>query len=783
MIYNKYLESGTFDKVSAVFEYLKKGINVKNIIFLILSFLLASVQFMREVEPFSMVLFGVASVFNVPLLVVLIPSVISMLITSVTISGIIKMVAFFLLFSLITAFINIEGVSKKYAVYIKLMISYLIVEIVSLVISGVFLTSLLTLLTEILVITILYFIFVPGMAVMINLKKSYVYSKEESVAMITVLAIALSVLKDISVFSFSIYNILVMVLILIYGWKNGAIMGTTSGLLIGLLLTGITDANMSLVVSLAISGGIAGILSRFGKIPVIIGFVLGNIYVAYSSSGFSYLTLRMSEMLIASTCLLFMPRVLELKLDKLFNKNNTIEGINNNILSGPDEAKEKIGAVSEVFESLANITIENTEEDLKETREVIKKYIVDYIENNCIDCKDKRNCLNEDSLNLTVDYIASKLEHNEKINSSMLGFKCYVSDDMVEDIEEIYNSMKLTRILKKKEEENSKKLSSQYKEVSKILATVAQNIKENMVPKDKLQIKLRDELKFYGYIVYEDGFVKNPDGLEYTFVTDILTNIDNQKKEIIDIVTNILEQPMTIKLILNSSKKEKSRIKLVSKTEYDIKTSIVSEIKSGEEVSGDSYLSMELEDLKHLSVISDGAGSGTSASKSSIAVINMLEKLLASGFSEDKAIEIINSVIKLKADDTSFSTLDAFIFDLKTSNAEIIKLGAAPTYIIEDGKIITINTSSMPVGIIKESDYVPIVKKLKKGSIVIQISDGVVKDGMDVNDNYFKNYLANIDTKKTPKAISDELRKFVLRENKGLLDDDVTIIVNKVLDN
>lgn len=783
MIYNRYLEDGVLDKLSAVFEYLKKGINVKNIIFLIFSVLLSSVQFMDQFEPFSIVLFGVASVFNVPLLLILIPSVITMAVTSVGTVAIVKMVVFFLLFSLVTAFLNVEGVSKKYSVYIKLMISYLIIEIVSLLMSGILFSSILNLVTDALVISILYFVFVPGMAVLINLKKSYVYSKEESIAMITVLAIALSIFKDIEVFGFSIYNILLMVIILIYGWKNGAIMGATSGLLIGLLLTGITDANMSLVVSLAISGGIAGVLSRVGKIPVIIGFIVGNIYVAYNSSGFSELTVRLSEMLIASISLLFMPKVLELKLDSLFNKNKTIGGIEGNILSSPDVAKEKIGAVSEVFNSLANITIESTKEDKVETRDVIKKYIVDFVENKCIDCKDKRNCLDENTLNLTVDYIANKLEHNEKIDSSMLGFKCYVSEDIIEAIQEIYNSMKLTRILKRKEEENSKKLSSQYQEVSKILSSVAKNIKENMVPKDKLQIKLRDELKFYGYIVYEDSFSKKQEEVEYTFVTDILTNIDGQKKEIIEIVSNILEQTMTIKLILNSSKKEKSRIKLVSKTEYDIKTSIASEIKSGEEVSGDAYLAMELEDLKHLSVISDGAGSGTHASKASIAVINMLEKLLSSGFSEDKAIDIINSVIKLKSDDTCFSTLDAFVFDLKTGESLSIKLGAAPTYIIEDGKVITINNSSMPVGIIKESEYVPIAKKLKKGSIVIQISDGVVKEKMDVNDNYFKNYLANIDTKKTPKAICDELRKFVLKENKGLLDDDFTIIVNKVLEN
>ena len=781
MIFEKYLESETGQKVSIIFDYIKKGINIKNILFIILSLLLSSQNFLGDFEVFNVVLFGVASVFNVPLLIVLISSIVGLALSHLTVALVIKLVAIFLVFSLITAFINIEGLSKKYAVFIKLISSYLLVEIVYNIVTGVFFSSILAVITNLVVIGILFFVFVPGIAVLINLRKSYVYSKEESMAMIVVLALAFSPLKSITVSSFSIYNIIVMVLILIYGWKNKAVFGATAGLIIGLLLTGITEANMSLVVSLAISGGVAGILSRFGKIPVIIGFILGNIYVAYYSSGFSELTMRLSEILIASISLLFMPKALELKLDKLFNKNNTLEQTYSNVLDSASSAKEKIGAVSEVFESLADIKLENTTEDLQQTRDVIKKYIQDYIEQKCIDCKEKHNCLEEEKLDKTVEYIATRLEENQKIEPDMLGFKCYIAEDIIPDINEIYNSMKLTRLLKKKEEENTIKISNQYKEVSKLLSNVAKNLKENMIVKDKSLEKLRDELKFYGYIVYEDEFKREGNNIEYVFVTDILTNIDEQKNQIVEISSNILEQTMAIKLILNSSKKEKSRIKLVSKPNYDVTSAIVSEIKSGEDISGDSYLSMELSDLKRLNVISDGAGYGKQASKASETVINMLEKLLDGGFSEEKALEIINSVIKLKSDDTSFSTVDVSIIDLKTAVAQFIKFGAAPTYIIEDGKVTTINTLTMPVGLLKDNEYVPIVKELKPNSIVVQISDGIVKEDMDVNDNYFKKHLETIDTTKSSKMISNELRKFVLKENKGLLDDDVTIIVSKVV--
>lgn len=545
-------------------------------------------------------------------------------------------------------------------------------------------------------------------------------------------------------------------------------------------MTGITTVSMSFIVALAFSGFISGVLRKLGKVSVIIGFVLGNIYISYYANGFSELTVLISEMLIASVSLLFMPKALELKLDKLFNQNRALEEPYNNILDTTTDVKEKIGAVSEVFDNLADITIENTPESAKETREVLKRYILNYVDNKCIGCKNKNECIEKENLDLTIDYLATKLEYNEDIEKRMLKFDCEHSDEIIDDIYDVYNSMKLMRVIKQKENENSVKLSNQYKEVSKILSNIAKNIKSNSIVKEKSQSKLRDELKFYGFTIYEDNFKREGKNIEYVFVTDILTDIATQKKQIIEIASDILEQSMTIKLILNSSKNEKSKIKLVSIPAYEVKVGISSSTKTGENISGDSYLSMELQDLKQMTIISDGAGSGEIAAKGSSTVINMLEKLLSGGFSEDKAIEIINSVVKLKGNDDIFSTLDAIIINLKTAEAEFIKVGAAPTYILEDGKVTTINKTNVPIGILKDTDYVPLCKKLKDKDIIVQISDGVVADTININCNYVTEYLQSVDITKSAKNIADEISKLVLLENKNNLKDDVTIIVSKI---
>lgn len=779
---NSYVRTdSSSERLPILFSALKRFFNLKNIIFIILSLAMSNTSFFSSYTPFSLVLFGVASVFNVPLILILISSVIGLAINSLSIGILLKLLFFFVIFTLITAVINIEGVSKKFSVFIKYLISIVVVEVGYAIITGGIITNLFGVLSSVATSLILYFVFVSGVYVLTNISKGYVFSKEESIAMVVLLAIALSVFKDVMILQFSVFNILILTLVLIFGWKNGWLSGSAAGIVVGLTLILITDVNMTYVVTLAFSGFISGVLSKIGKIGVVIGFIIGNLYIAYYANGFSELSMRVSELVISSVALMFMPKVLELKLEKIFNKNSTLDNPYQNILDTSASVRNKIGAVSDVFDSIASVVVDVDEEEKIETREVIKRYIKNTINEKCLGCKNIKNCLDDSMLDVKVDYISLKLESNEMIDVSMLDFGCDKQDIMIKDIYEIYNSIKLMRILKEKEKENTKRISSQYKEISNILSNISKNIKSEIININKTQERLREELKFYGYLVYEDEYKEEDSCIEYTFVTNILNNIDKQKKEILEIASNILERPVKIKLILNSSKTEKSKIKIITNAEFEIKNSIVSYPKNGEEVSGDSYLTEELQDLKHLSVISDGEGNGIKAFKSSKMVVDMLERLLDGGFNENSAIEIINGVLKLKSDTSNFSTLDSMIIDLRSGVSQYIKLGAAPTYIIHNQKVITITNLTIPVGLSADTDYVPIAKKLEDNDIIVQISDGVVSENEDPSNNFFTEYLKEIDCSKSCKNIVDELYRHVLKENKNLLKDDITIIVTKMM--
>ena len=84
------------------------------------------------------------------------------------------------------------------------------------------------------------------------------------------------------------------------------------------------------------------------------------------------------------------------------------------------------------------------------------------------------------------------------------------------------------------------------------------------------------------------------------------------------------------------------------------------------------------------------------------------------------------------------------------------------------------------MGLVENTDYIPICKKLKEGDFIIQISDGVVPEGIDTSSNYLRNYLLTCDTSKTAKVIAQEIKEVFNLNNGGTLEDDATIIVNKI---
>ena len=203
MLYNKYLDNDIDNKLDSIFSTMRKIFSFKNLTFMLFAFLLSTKILVGEFRPFNYVLLAVASAFDVPLILVLISSVIGLAIGGYS-STLLTLVAFFLLYNLITAVVNIEGINKKYSIFIKFLVSMTILQVVSAFITGELFTSLFTVLSTIVISGIIYLVTVTGMNVILNLKDGFAYTKEESIMMVTTLAMLTSIFGSVSFMGFNV---------------------------------------------------------------------------------------------------------------------------------------------------------------------------------------------------------------------------------------------------------------------------------------------------------------------------------------------------------------------------------------------------------------------------------------------------------------------------------------------------------------------------------------------------------------------------------------------------
>ena len=125
-----------------------------------------------------------------------------------------------------------------------------------------FLMGLLTSLTVLL----FYKIFSNSLTVIKEFEEKKVFSIEEIIGASLILTIAFLNLEPVKIFGFSLKNILCILVVLILGWKHGILIGATSGITIGTVLGIISNSEPIIIASFAISGMLAGILNRLGKL-------------------------------------------------------------------------------------------------------------------------------------------------------------------------------------------------------------------------------------------------------------------------------------------------------------------------------------------------------------------------------------------------------------------------------------------------------------------------------------------------------------------------------------
>ena len=168
------------------------------------------------------------------------------------------------------------------------------------------------------------------------------------------------------------------------------------------------------------------------------------------------------------------------------------------------------------------------------------------------------------------------------------------------------------------------------------------------------------------------------------------------------------------------------------------------------------------------------------AGAESCRVVELTEQLLAAGYMPRSVLKLVNTVLLLAGEEQHPATIDLGCIDLYTGVLEMMKLGAAATYVISDDGVELLQACQVPAGVLQSVEPVLISRKLWEDSRVVMVSDGVLEGlpGID-KEQLMLEYLEGI-IRRNPQDMAEEILHFALdmtEKNDGDIRDDMTVLV------
>lgn len=807
------------EQKDSVKEILHRLFAKQNIILYTISFLISMVGLSSENVIFSIVPFGLsfiaAALSNgqaVGIMYVL--SLIGTFIkfgTNSFLTYFITSLVFFVLVLLIRPKLQ-DNVNEKKKIGMHLFFAVLLVQIVPVLFRTFIVYD--ALISIMLAITtyIFYKIFVSSILMIKEFDSKRAFTIEEVMGTSLLLAITISSFGELSIFGFSVKNVLSILIVLILGWKNGVLVGATGGITIGVVLGIIGGSEPLMIAVYAVSGMVAGLLNKFGRIGVVVGFIIGNVIIAYAANGNSVPLIMFQEVLIASIGLLAVPKNIEINIEDLFGKTKLLPETTGRSLEENQDTIYKLNSISDAIFDMAESYQEAaatilTDEELKMQEKSNIEIFLDEFRQNLDGLED--NMLYEDMCNpsdelmedifnvlLEKDVISEKDFINilAKHNNYIVGFE-NTNNQAKEDVYRIvkainysYRTCKINFIWKKKMDESKKNVSSQLKGVSEAISKMAGEIEqkeEDIFSDKKEEIKKILEQKD---ITITDINIKQEKSGRY--IVDVYTNICDEIegtkcniKKICKILTKVFNEPMVMQNQECGLRMQKDMCKFtyISDDKFTAQIGIAKSTKAGSPVSGDSNLHIKLNDGKYLLAISDGMGSGPEAMKSSKIAIKMLERLLTAGFDKDVSLKLINSTLVANTKDDMYATLDIEILDLFNGNMEFIKNSACPTYVKRNGEVQLLKSVALPTGILNNVDLVVYDYDLQDGDILVMCSDGIIDSNKEyLNKQVWLKYLLEDIESTDAQKIADIIIGEAIDNDFGVQKDDMTVMVAKI---
>ena len=186
---------------------------------------------------------------------------------------------------------------------------------------------------------------------------------------------------------------------------------------------------------------------------------------------------------------------------------------------------------------------------------------------------------------------------------------------------------------------------------------------------------------------------------------------------------------------------------------------------------GDRFERFTDREGRQVVLVSDGMGTGARAAIDGAVASWLFARLLVAGLNTESTFRLTNSALIAKSAEETLATIDAVRFDLHAKKAEFFKAGANYSLMRHGRRVATVGKSSMPLGILRETQVDETSLPLSAGDIVLVMSDGVGTDCLE----QVKSELARY-RKKDPAELAERVVRIARESSPTAHCDDITVV-------
>lgn len=635
-------------------------------------------------------------------------------------------------------------------------------------------------------------IFHKGISYILYSEKGQAADNEQIISMAVMGALTVYSAPVIQSVSFSFVETTAFFMILLMGYKYGAGAGAITGAACGIIMElqreweafGISGQNalqLKMAGTLCIMGILAGMFREIGKVGTALAYGLGAACFGVMYQEEILQATGLSALVSSVILFLFLPGSIIYKTDTAWRGKNDEVLIKDNL---QQIAKKKLKEYADSFEKLSHTFHSISDTKIALSRQDINHIFDDLSDKLCKDCENCGECWKDDFYDTykAAFTLFSSAEKNgcvlEKDIPESFAGRCVNLDAFLSETNKSLALAKLNLNWYNRMAESREAIAGQLGEVASIIDDFAVDLYDAQQIETAVEEQLANRLKANHIEVRTVAVFEKKNKKKEIYMT---ARTEKGRcittKEAAELVSEVFGKRMRpsdgAKNIIS---REYDTVIFVEDTNFKILTGMARVTKEDEKVSGDNFSFLNLSNGEMIMTLSDGMGTGVKACEESESVINLLEQFMEAGFHEESAIKLINSILVLKSESQSFSTIDMSIINQFTGICEFIKIGASTTFIKRDNWVETISSTTLPVGVFNQVDFDGVTKKMYDGDFIIMMTDGVL-DCIHEEDkeNFLEKKIMECSST-NPQEIANYILDCAMEQNNYKAADDMTIL-------